>query len=59
MSYEDETKPYQIRLSREFWARVDEWRRQQPEIPTRAVAIRRLVELGLAHDDRKKPKQGA
>jgi hypothetical protein len=26
---------------------VDEWRRKQPELPSRAEAIRRLVELGL------------
>ncbi len=27
--------------------RVDEWRRQQPDIPSRAEAFRRLVESGL------------
>jgi transcriptional regulator with XRE-family HTH domain len=27
--------------------RVDEWRRMQPDLPSRAAAIRRLVELGL------------
>ncbi len=27
--------------------RVDEWRRQQPDLPTRAEAIRRLIDLGL------------
>jgi hypothetical protein len=56
---DDEIRPYQIRLSTAFWRKVDEWRRQQPEIPARAEAIRRLVELGLAaeHDRRqKRPK---
>ncbi len=28
-------------------AAIDEWRRQQPELPSRAEAIRRLVEIGL------------
>jgi hypothetical protein len=27
---------------------VDEWRRQQPDLPSRAEAIRRLIELGLS-----------
>ena len=26
---------------------IDEWRRQQPDLPSRTEAIRRLVELGL------------
>jgi hypothetical protein len=28
-------------------AAIDEWRRHQPDLPIRADAIRRLVELGL------------
>jgi hypothetical protein len=26
---------------------VDNWRRMQPDLPTRATAIRRLAEIGL------------
>jgi len=26
---------------------IDDWRRKQPDLPSRAAAIRRLVELGL------------
>lgn len=26
---------------------IEEWRRQQPDLPTRAEAIRRLIGLGL------------
>jgi len=26
---------------------IDEWRRKQPDLPSRSEAIRRLVELGL------------
>lgn len=36
-----------MRLDPETLARVDEWRRQQPDLPSRAEAFRRLVELGL------------
>lgn len=28
--------------------RIDAWRRDQPDLPTRAEAIRRLVDKGLA-----------
>jgi hypothetical protein len=28
-------------------ADVDNWRRKQPDLPTRATAIRRLAEIGL------------
>ncbi len=28
-------------------AAIDEWRRKQPDLPSRSEAIRRLVELGL------------
>lgn len=27
---------------------IDEWRRAQPDLPSRSEAIRKLVELGLA-----------
>lgn len=26
---------------------IDEWRRKQPDLPSRAEAIRRLIQLGL------------
>ena len=32
-------------------AHIDRWRRQQPDTPTRAEAIRRLVELGLKRSE--------
>lgn len=54
---EDEVRPYQIRLSTSFWKKVDEWRRQQEEIPPRAEAIRRLVEAGLAAESKTKSKR--
>lgn len=30
---------------------IDAWRREQPDLPSRAEAIRRLVERGLASPD--------
>ena len=40
-------KVFQMRSSEEFLRRIDDWRRQQDDIPSRAEAIRRLIELGL------------
>jgi hypothetical protein len=36
-----------MRVSAQFIRVLDDWRRQQPEEPTRTEAVRRLVELGL------------
>lgn len=36
-----------VRLQPELAAPLDDWRRQQQDLPSRAEAIRRLVELGL------------
>lgn len=39
-----------MRVSPEWLETIDNWRRQQPDIPSRAEAIRRLVEAGLNTD---------
>jgi len=36
-----------IRLPEAFWRRIDEWRRQQPDLPSRPEALRRLAERAL------------
>ena len=36
--------------------RVEEWRRQQPRIPTKSEAVRILVEQALDARERQKPK---
>jgi len=41
-------RPFQMRASEEFLRSVDKWRRKQEDRPSRAEAISRLVELGLA-----------
>jgi len=33
----------QIRVSRGFLRDLDEWRRKQPDLPTRSEAVRRIV----------------
>jgi hypothetical protein len=48
-------KQFQMRASDEFLTKVDDWRRAQPDIPGRAEAIRRLVEIALG----RKPKAKA
>lgn len=39
---------FEMRLDEDTLARVDRWRGEQPELPSRAEAMRRLVEGGLA-----------
>ncbi len=36
-----------MRLDIETIESIDEWRRKEPDLPSRAEAIRRLVQLGL------------
>lgn len=43
-----------VRLSAELFEAIEQWRREQPKIPTRPDAIRDLVEEGLASYRRKK-----
>lgn len=41
---------FQMRTSREFMKLIDDWRRKQPDLPSRAEAIRRLVDAALKAD---------
>jgi hypothetical protein len=36
-----------MRVDDAFLARLDDFRRSEPDLPSRAVAIRRLVDIGL------------
>jgi hypothetical protein len=36
-----------IRAAPDMIARIDDWRRVQPDLPNRAESVRRLVEIGL------------
>jgi hypothetical protein len=40
-------RPFQMRVTEEFLRTVDDWRRKQPDMPSRAEAIRRLVEQAV------------
>ena len=42
-------RPFQMRVTDEFIASLDDWRRKQANQPSRAEAIRSLVESGLNH----------
>jgi uncharacterized protein YfbU (UPF0304 family) len=42
------TERFELRLDEQTLLRIDEWRARQSDIPTRAEAMRRLVEAGLA-----------
>ena len=42
-----DTERVQIVAPKTLIAKVDEWRRQQPDIPNRSEAFRRLVEIAL------------
>ena len=40
----------QLRLPDAMLKSIDDWRRNQPDIPTRSESIRRLIEKGLKAD---------
>jgi hypothetical protein len=44
---DEKTERFEMRVPASFLKMVDDWRRKQPDLPSRAEAIRRLVELGL------------
>ena len=42
------TERFELRLDEDILKRIDNWRSQQGDVPTRAEAMRRLAETGLA-----------
>jgi hypothetical protein len=52
-----ERKPtrFEIRLPPELGDEIHAWRRAQPDLPARAEAARRLIELGLKAAESGKP----
>jgi hypothetical protein len=48
-----------MRLSNEFLERLDEWRRKQPDLPSRAEAIRRLTTAMLQILDKDSGEKGS
>jgi len=55
---DNKTERFELRLTGDLLARVDEWRRNQPDLPTRSEAFRRLVEAGLGSKTIGKPEPG-
>jgi uncharacterized protein len=41
------TERFEMRLAEDILARVDRWREEQDDVPSRAEAMRRLMEVGL------------
>jgi metal-responsive CopG/Arc/MetJ family transcriptional regulator len=39
---------FEMKVPEDLLARVDDWRRQHPDLPNRSEAIRRLIEAGLS-----------
>jgi hypothetical protein len=44
-----------VRVDEAFLKRLDDWRREQSDLPNRPEATRRLVELALALPKRSRP----
>jgi len=38
---------FELRLQPKLSRQIDEWRRQQPDLPSKSEAARRLIEIGL------------
>jgi hypothetical protein len=47
----------QMRVSASFLKKIDDWRRSQPDLPSRAEAIRRLVDASLEATPKKGSKK--
>lgn len=45
--FENETKRLNMVAPASWVKKIDDWRRQQPDLPNISEAIRRLVDLGL------------
>lgn len=46
---------FEMRIDSELLDRLDNWRSTEDDTPSRAEAVRRLLEAGLAHDNRGRP----
>jgi len=38
---------FELRLQPKLSRQIDEWRRRQPDLPSKSEAVRRLIETGL------------
>jgi hypothetical protein len=51
-SQENQGTPVQTRLKAPLLSAIDDWRRQQSDLPNRPTAIRRLVERALSESEK-------
>lgn len=42
-----QSERFELRLDPEFLGRIDSWRTEQPDVPSRSESVRRLVDAGL------------
>lgn len=52
-----DSEPVTVRIERQRLAVLDEWRRAQPDLPSRPEAIRRLIALGLRAAENEVPDE--
>jgi hypothetical protein len=50
--------PITAKIAPETAKALDEWRRNQQDIPTRSTAVRRILERVLRNREPRKPKSG-
>jgi hypothetical protein len=54
---EEITQRFELRVSPSFLTVIDNWRRQQPDIPSRAESIRRMVLIAAAKAEKGRPRK--
>ena len=52
------TERFEMRAPTDLLRKVDDWRRQEPDLPSRSEAIRRLIEAGLSKTSTAPPPCG-
>jgi hypothetical protein len=57
-SAEPKTERFEMRAPTALLRAVDDWRRRQPDLPSRSEAIRRLIEAGLSKASTATPSGG-
>jgi len=51
----EKTERFEMRVSSSFLKGIDEWRRKQKDLPSRAESIRRLVQQALDRHKKRRP----
>ena len=49
----EKDRTFQMRVDEDFLKSIDDWRRKQPDLPSRSEAIRRLVAMALEASKRR------